>query len=34
VYFGYTFTFDLKPYPVLGQEMPPEDYRLELTVSK
>jgi hypothetical protein len=34
VYFGYKFTFDLKPYPILGQETPQGGYLLNLTVTK
>jgi hypothetical protein len=33
-YLDYTITFDVRPYPELGKEILPEDYRLHLTVNR
>lgn len=31
---GYELAFDVEPYPVAGQTIPEEDYRLTLTVTR
>lgn len=33
-FIDYTLTHSLNPYPIAGEEISPEDYRLTLTVTK